>query len=373
MGFKVGKTRFFFINHPDLIRHVLQDHHRNYSKDTIQYNTLATITGRGLLTSDGEEWLRHRRMEQPAFARPRLANLDRVITPAVEAMLERWGRLADGEVLDVDREMMALTLEIVGQALFSIDLRQDAPRLTGAVLTALDHVIYRAQNPFAPPDWLPIPQNLSFRKALRQLDEAVFEIMENRRRSGEKYDDLLGMLMDARDEESGGAELTEQQIRDEIITLLIAGHETVASALTWSWYLLAQHPAVWEEMRREVEKLPAGRMPQVADLECLPLTAAGPRMASGRRAGLTSCAGPGWPRGLRTSAAKAISSWWRPSPVSGCGRGRTGRSRWWSSMPPWCAGWTLGAGRKLPLRITSGTRTPGRLRRCDVLAGGGGP
>ncbi len=274
VGFKVGKTRFFFINHPDLIRHVLQDHHRNYSKDTIQYNTLATITGRGLLTSDGEEWLRHRRMEQPAFARPRLANLDRVITPAVEAMLERWGRLADGEVLDVDREMMALTLEIVGQALFSIDLRQDAPRLTGAVLTALDHVIYRAQNPFAPPDWLPIPQNLSFRKALRQLDEAVFEIMENRRRSGEKYDDLLGMLMDARDEESGGAELTEQQIRDEIITLLIAGHETVASALTWSWYLLAQHPAVWEEMRREVEKLPAGRMPQVADLECLPLTAA---------------------------------------------------------------------------------------------------
>jgi len=272
--FAVGGTRVFFINHPDLIRRVLQDNHHNYSKDTIQYNTLATITGRGLLTSDGEEWLRHRRMEQPAFSRSRLAALDQVIAPALEAMLVRWGQQPEDAVVDIDREMMAVTLEIVGQALFSIDLRTDAPRLTQAVLTALDHVIYRAQNPFAPPDWLPIPQNLSFRKALRQLDRAVYEIVESRRRSGEKRDDLLGMLMDARDAESGGSRLTDQQIRDEIITLLIAGHETVASALTWSWYLLAQHPEVWEEMREEVSRLPDDRLPCYPDLERLPFTAA---------------------------------------------------------------------------------------------------
>ncbi|MFN7036680.1 MAG: cytochrome P450, partial [Bellilinea sp.] len=134
VGFAVGGTKVFFINHPDWIRRVLQDNHHNYSKDTIQYNTLATITGRGLLTSDGEEWLRHRRMEQPAFSRSRLAALDQVIAPALGAMLERWGRQPDDAVLDMDREMLAVTLEIVGQALFSIDLRKDAPRLTQAVL-----------------------------------------------------------------------------------------------------------------------------------------------------------------------------------------------------------------------------------------------
>lgn len=274
VGFAVGGTKVFFINHPDWIRRVLQDNHHNYSKDTIQYNTLATITGRGLLTSDGEEWLRHRRMEQPAFSRSRLAALDQVIAPALGAMLERWGRQPDDAVLDIDREMLAVTLEIVGQALFSIDLRKDAPRLTQAVLTALDHVIYRAQNPFAPPDWLPTPQNLSFRKALRQLDRAVYEILENRRRSGEQREDLLGMLMSARDDEGGGSGLTDQQIRDEIITLLIAGHETVASALTWSWYLLAQHPSVWEQMREEVSQFPCEGLPGYPDLERLPFTAA---------------------------------------------------------------------------------------------------
>ncbi len=274
VGFKVGRTQVYFINHPDLIRRVLQDNHHNYSKDTIQYNTLATITGRGLLTSDGEEWLRHRRMEQPAFARSRLARLDQVIAPALDAMLERWKRHPADEVLDIDREMMAVTLEIVGQALFSIDLRRDAPRLTQAVLTALDHVIYRAQNPFAPPDWVPLPRNLSFRKALSQLDQAVYEILENRRRSSEQRDDLLGMLIEARDEESGGAVLTDRQIRDEIITLLIAGHETVASALTWSWYLLAQHNEIWEQMRDEVSRLSADRPPCYTDLERLPFTAA---------------------------------------------------------------------------------------------------
>ncbi len=270
VGFALGKAKVFFINHPDLIRRVLQDNHYNYSKDTIQYNTLATVTGRGLLTSDGEDWLRHRRMEQPAFARSRLASLDQVILPAVEAMLSRWQQLPPGNELDIDREMMAVTLEIVGKSLFSIDLRTDAPRLTGAVLTALDHVIYRAQNPFALPDWAPTPRNLAFKRALRQLDQAVFDIVAARR-NGEPKDDLLGMLLAAQDEASGTA-LSNQQVRDEIITLLIAGHETVASALTWSWFLLAQHPEIGEALRAEVAQVAAQRLPTYMDLERLTLT-----------------------------------------------------------------------------------------------------
>ncbi|MEN4011768.1 MAG: cytochrome P450 [Chloroflexota bacterium] len=270
VGFALGKTKVFFVNHPDLIRRVLQDNHYNYSKDTIQYNTLATVTGRGLLTSDGEDWLRHRRMEQPAFSRSRLANLDQVILPAVEAMLNRWQQLPPGSEVDIDREMMAVTLEVVGKSLFSIDLRTDAPRLTSAVLTALDHVIYRAQNPFALPDWLPTPRNRAFNRALRQLDRAVFDIVAARRGS-EPQDDLLGMLLAARDE-TGSLALNDQQVRDEVITLLIAGHETVASALTWSWLLLAQHAEIAEQVRAEVAQVAAGRTPAHADLERLTLT-----------------------------------------------------------------------------------------------------
>lgn len=269
--FSVGGLKVFFINHPDLIRKVLQDNHHNYSKDTIQYNTLATITGRGLLTSDGEDWLRHRRLQQPAFSRSRLAVLDQVIAPAAEAMLANWARLPSGQVLDIDREMMQVTLEVVGKALFSIDLRTQAPRLTSAVLTALDHVIFRAQNPFALPDWAPIPRNLAFRRALKMLDGAVYEIMQERKQAADPGNDLLGMLLSAHDETSGQM-LTDLQVRDEIITILIAGHETVASALTWSWYLLAQHPGTYLRLRAEVAGLPAGRLPAYQDLENLPFT-----------------------------------------------------------------------------------------------------
>lgn len=267
VAFKVGGIQVYLVNHPDAIRRVLQDNHRNYSKDTIQYNTLAAVTGRGLLTSDGDQWFRNRRLEQPAFSRPRLANLDEIIHPALTAMLSRWSEQA-GAVLDIDREMMAVTLEIVGKALFSFDLRTQAPRLTAAVLTALDHVIYKAQKMITPPDWVPTAHNLAFKRALRELDAAVFEVLVERRRQGSAGGDLLDMLLAARDEETGLG-LSDAQLRDEIITLLIAGHETVASALTWSFYLLAQHPQQQAQLEQEADSL-GGRLPGYADLDALP-------------------------------------------------------------------------------------------------------
>ncbi len=270
--FAIGGPKVFFVNHPDWIRQILQDHHKSYSKDTIQYNTLATITGRGLLTSDGNDWLKHRRLEQPAFTRPRLAMLDQVVLPATQAALTRWEahRQTEG-LIDIDQEMMSLTLEVVGKALFGIDLRQDAPRLTHAVLTALDHVIYKVQNLVTPPAWVPTPRNRAFKIALKQLDEAVQEIIDQRRKTGQKTDDLLSMLLFARDEETGSG-LSDQQIRDEVITILIAGHETVASALTWSWYLLASHPEQWQRLRSEIIDVLGSQLPGTADLSNLPYT-----------------------------------------------------------------------------------------------------
>lgn len=270
--FDLGGPQAFLVSRPSVIQHVLQDNHRNYTKDTIQYNSLATVTGRGLLTSDGDAWLRNRRLAQPAFARPRLAALDQVVVPAAAAMLERWeGALRQSAELDVDREMMQVTLEVVGKALFGIDLSREAHALTGAVLTCLDHIIYKARVLITPPDFLPTPRNLRFRRALRALDQAVFDLIDGRARAADPGDDLLGMLLKARDPQNGRP-LDRQQLRDEVITLLIAGHETVASALTWSFYLLAGHPAAWDELHAEVQAVLGGRLPASADLPRLAFT-----------------------------------------------------------------------------------------------------
>ncbi len=268
--FSVGKLPVFLINHPDGVKHVLQDQNRLYSKNTIQYNSLATITGQGLLTSNGEFWLRQRRLAQGAFARSRLMQLDKIIAPAVQNMLDHWQQAANhAEAVDVDSEMMRLTLEVVGQALFSISLRGQAAELTGAVLTALDHIIYRARNIVVPPDFLPTLRNLRFRRALRTLDSAVDVIIQERRHALGQKDDLLEMFLSARDEETG-AQMTDQQLRDEIITMLIAGHETVASALTWAFYLLAQNPDV--RLALHAETMSASLPLKTESLSALPLS-----------------------------------------------------------------------------------------------------
>ncbi len=271
--FPVAKLPVYVVSHPDAIQQVLQNHHRSYSKNTIQYNSLATITGRGLLTSDGTFWLRQRRLAQPAFARSRMLALDSIIVPATQRMLEQWQINArTGQVIDVDAEMMRLTLEVVGKALFSIDLSQEASRLTAAVLTALDHIIYRARNLIVPPDSIPTPRNLRFKRALKTLNEAVYLLIAERRKQGVPGDDLLGMLLQARDEETGEP-MNDIQLRDEIITMLIAGHETVASALTWTWYLLANHPAERDCLHSEVTRVLGNRLPSSADLPALTYTA----------------------------------------------------------------------------------------------------
>jgi cytochrome P450 len=272
--FDVPKNPAYFINHPNLIKHVLLENHRKYSKDTIQYNSLSEITGKGLLTSDGPHWLRQRRLAQPAFAKPRLMALDEVITPATQQMLERWEDTArKGDPLDVDGEMMRLALEVVGKALFSIDLSRDAKRLVDAVLTALDYIVGRARNPTSPSSlpFLMTPRKARFNAAVSTLDMTVYEMIAERQAASDPGDDLLGMLLKARDPENGSP-MTPEQVRDEVITILIAGHETVASALTWSWYLLAKHPKQWEQMQAEVSSVLGANLPTTTDLKNIPFT-----------------------------------------------------------------------------------------------------
>ncbi|MCK6535974.1 MAG: cytochrome P450 [Polyangiaceae bacterium] len=257
------------VNAPAAIQHVLRDNHKNYTKRTLQYDALATITGRGLLTSDGEHWHRRRRMQQPAFARPRIEALDRIVVPAVDAMLERWApSIERGAALDVDAEMMRLALEVVGHALFGIDLGRDAPALTRAVMDTLDSIVHRARHPFSAPRWVPTADNRRFARALAALDDATYAIIAERRRAASDERDVLGLLLAAKDPDDGRP-LSDRDLRDEILTLLIAGHETVASALTWTWLLLARHPEAYARMADEVGDLLGGRAPTAADLSAL--------------------------------------------------------------------------------------------------------
>jgi len=262
--YRLGPLNAFLLSRPEDIQQVLLDNQRNYTKDTFQYNALAEVTGRGLLTNDGEDWLRQRRRIQPAFHRQKIAAFGDLMVDAAARAAGTWQG-----AIDVDREMMKLALEILGKALLGADLGREAPALTWAVLTALDHVVGKLRSPGLLPDWVPTRSHRRFREALGRLDRAVAEIVRAHRQvngpSGDLLDALLGM---------GGGEtpMSERQVRDELVTFLIAGHETVASALTWTFYLLAQNPEAAERLDEELRRVLDGRNPGVEDLPALDYT-----------------------------------------------------------------------------------------------------
>ncbi len=272
--YPVGFWTIYVVTAPDDIGHVLLDNHRNYRRDTFQQQLFGLITGKGLLASDGDYWFRQRRLAQPAFHREKLAALAALTTDATTAMLDRWDRYgARGEPLDIDGEMMHLTLEIVGKALFSVNLRNRADALSRAALETVDYIARRARAPIAPPPRVPTPGNRRFLAALRTLDAEIFALIAARRRAPDTSSDLLSMLMQAHDADTGEG-MTDRQLRDEIITFLIAGHETVASALVWAWYLLSLHPAVARTLHAELAAMRGVRVPTMTDLPRLPYTRA---------------------------------------------------------------------------------------------------
>ncbi|HEU4677065.1 MAG TPA: cytochrome P450 [Motilibacteraceae bacterium] len=265
------------VNDPAAARRVLQDNHRGYDKGTVQYRTLSVVTGNGLLTSDGELWRRQRRLVQPAFHSRTLAAVGERTAEAAARQLDRWAAVPDGEVVDVDAAMMHTTLDVVGHALFSTDLGASSDTLVASVLAALDAVVARARSPLPLPLTWPTPGNARMRRAITTLDRAVLAMVDARResyrRSEQSRGDLLDLLLAARDEGAGEG-MDDRQLRDEIITLVIAGHETVASALSWAFHLLAGADEARERLRAEaVGVLGEGarrRSPSVADLPRLP-------------------------------------------------------------------------------------------------------
>lgn len=269
--FPIPSPPSYLVNAPDAVRQVLIGRGRDYDKDTIQYRSLSLVTGEGLLTAQLEPWRKQRPLVQPAFHHETLHDVVDHVGKACERLCDRWQAVPDGSVIDVDAAMMHTALEVVGHALFGTDLSQDADVLAQSTLDALDVVVARARVPITPPSWVPTPANRRLRNAVRQLDAAV-EAMLTSRGEVTHPRDMLDLLITARDE--SGARLDPWQIRDQVVTFIVAGHETVASALTWSWALLARRPELMERLHEEARAALGGRRPSFDDLAKLPFARA---------------------------------------------------------------------------------------------------
>jgi cytochrome P450 len=257
-----------FLYHPADIEYVLSTNSRNFIKSrTLRSPFFQRLVGNGLLTSEGEEWKRQRRLAQPAFHRQRISGYGEVMVDYAVRMISEW---RDGEERDIHRDMMRLTLEIVVKTLFNANVSGDADKV-GQVLS-------RLVKPFASQatlKWildnrLPTPAHRRFNQAAREIDEIIYRIISERRASSRDQGDLLSMLLAAHDED--GSQMTNRQLRDEVMTLFLAGHETTALTLSWAWYLLAQDPEVEKKFHSELDEVLKGRLPTTDDMANLKYT-----------------------------------------------------------------------------------------------------
>jgi cytochrome P450 len=262
-AFRLGPRRCILLSHPDYIEQVLVTESRHFRKHfALRLNRL--LLGNGLLSSDGDFWLRQRRLAQPAFLRERVASYGESMVACARRQMAAW---RGGETRDLHREMTDLTLEIVAETLFGADVVAETRRVAAALEVAGRTYAARLRRFLLVPEWLPTPTNLRLRSAVRQLDEILYRIIKQRRH-GPGREDLLSLLLRAQDEDGSG--MTDQQLRDEAMTLFLAGHETTALLLSWTWYLLAQHPDVEARLLAELRTVLNGRDPTPADLPRLP-------------------------------------------------------------------------------------------------------
>jgi len=269
--FRLGPLTAHLIAQPDHIHHVLVEGKENYSKG-IAYEKLKIVLGLGLFTSEGELWRRQRRLMQPLFTARAITKFAPSMTGATEDMLSRWRPYAErGEAKNINFEMMRLTMSIIGRTMLGLDLEGEATETGRAFTFVLDYATHRTISLVNVPLFIPTPLNRRFNEARRTLDSLIYNIIEDRRRRKESKNDLLSMLLDARDEESG-ERMGEKQIRDEVIIIFFAGHETTAQALSWTWYLLSKHTEVERRLHAELDSVLGGRAPTVDDLPNLNYT-----------------------------------------------------------------------------------------------------
>ena len=264
--FDLGFQRFYLLSHAQLVEQALVQQSDVFVK---MYNPdkpkgLALILGQGLLTSQGELWRKQRQLIQPMLQKRHLAQLLPQMQQAGKQMLQRWQQLGDAATIDVGQEMLQLALEVITQTMFSTSVLEHVEKIAPALDISLKHAARTISNPFIPPLWLPTPSNLAFKQARDFLDGIIYGMVEQRRQQNTAQPDLLNLLLNAED---NGEKMSDKQIRDEVITIFTAGHETTANALTWTLFLLSQHPEVVQKLQQELDEVLNG---QIADNQSIP-------------------------------------------------------------------------------------------------------
>jgi cytochrome P450 len=263
--FRLAASEVFFLQNPQDIETVLLTQRGNFIKHTFFFRHVTAIFGNGLLTSEGDFWLRQRRLAAPAFHPDRIAGYGNVMASFADRLAGRW---RSGEVRDVYRDLLRATMEIVSKTLFDSEVAEEIDEIERSFDRIIREIAKRFRRPFRIPDAVPTPGNLRYRSGVARLDGLVRGILGHRRAQPGDRGDLLSMLLAARDED--GRPMSDKQVRDEVVTLFIAGHETTAIALSWALVLLAGHPEVDERLWREVSETLGDRLPCAADLPRLP-------------------------------------------------------------------------------------------------------
>ncbi|MBC8162889.1 MAG: cytochrome P450 [Roseiflexaceae bacterium] len=267
---RVGKG-WYLISHPDLIKHVLQDNNRNYVKGAA-VEPLKLLVGNGLLTSEGTFWLRQRRLAQPAFHHRRIASMADTMVQLTGETLDRWQHeYGRGQRFDVATEMMALTARIIGVTMFGTDVAGRTGELYAALSTSIHFVNQRSFSLLRLPPSVPTPKNRQFTKALASIDGLMLGIIADHRRSNKDNGDLISMLMQATDADTG-EKMSDQQLLDEAKTVFLAGHETTANLLAWAFVLLSRHPAEARRLSAELRDVLGERTPTFEDVPKLRYT-----------------------------------------------------------------------------------------------------
>lgn len=264
-------SRLLLVHHPDHVRHVMTDHAKHYGKGSM-WVAIRKMVGNGLLGSEGEVWLRQRRLMQPAFHRQKLGGLATSMTGTIAEMLDNWSTLAgEGKSLDVTRAMADLTMQIIVRTMFGSGLEQTEMHEIGEAFgTALKLMNTRMWTSFLPIS-IPLPGDRAFKESIEKVDNFVYRLIAERRHNPNASDDLLTMLLDIRDEDTGEG-MTDQQVRDEVFTVFLAGHETTATVMAWVWYLLEKYPEVERKLYAELDTVLAGKLPSMATLPRLKYT-----------------------------------------------------------------------------------------------------
>ncbi|MCU0448039.1 MAG: cytochrome P450 [Microscillaceae bacterium] len=261
-------VKLAMVTKPEFAKHIMQDNNKNYHKGKI-FRFLKPVLGNGLLTSEDDFWRRQRRLAQPAFHKQRLAEMVQTMVACGEELANEWlSAYQSGDKVNITREMNKVALMVVSTALFKSDVKAEIAGINESMEFLLDKIIERIRHPFKLPLWVPSPENWKEKQAIRQLEQVIYRMIEKRRKSNTHEGDLLDMLMEVQDEDTG-ERMSDQQLRDEVMTIFLAGHETTAVAMAYVWLLLAENPEIDARLQGHLQEVLNGKLPAFEDLKKL--------------------------------------------------------------------------------------------------------